>query len=62
MAIRKVARMGHPVLRKVARDLSPAEITSPEIQRLVGDMVETMREYGGVGLAARRCTSRCAWR
>lgn len=52
MAIRKVARLGHPVLRQVARDLSRAEILSPEIGRLVTDMVETMREYGGVGLAA----------
>ena len=39
-------------MRQVARDLSRAEILSPEIRRLVADMVETMREYGGVGLAA----------
>ena len=52
MAIRKVARLGHPVLRQVARDLSRAEILSEDTQRLVADMVETMREYGGVGLAA----------
>ncbi|HMI89870.1 MAG TPA: peptide deformylase [Polyangiales bacterium] len=52
MAIRKVARLGHPVLRQVARDLSRAEILSEETGRLVNDMVETMREYGGVGLAA----------
>jgi peptide deformylase len=52
MAIRKVARLGHPVLRQVARDLSRAEILSDETKRLVVDMVETMREYSGVGLAA----------
>ena len=52
MAIRKVARLGHPVLRQVARDLSHAEILSAETGRLVSDMVATMREYGGVGLAA----------
>jgi peptide deformylase len=52
MAIRKVARLGHPVLRQVARDLSRVEILSEETRRLVADMVETMREYGGVGLAA----------
>ena len=52
MAIRKVARLGHPVLRQMARDLSRAEILSEETRRLVADMVETMREYGGVGLAA----------
>jgi peptide deformylase len=52
MAIRKVARMGHPILRKKARELTVPEIRSAEIQRLIDDMVETMHEYGGVGLAA----------
>lgn len=52
MAIRKVARMGHPVLRQVARDLTLDEIRSPETKRLVQDMIETMHEYGGIGLAA----------
>lgn len=52
MAIRKVARMGHPVLRIRARELSTKEILSPEIARLVADMRETMQEYGGIGLAA----------
>jgi peptide deformylase len=52
MAIRKVARMGHPVLGQVARDLTAEEIRSPAIQALVQDMVETMHEYGGIGLAA----------
>lgn len=50
--ILKVARLGNPVLRQVARDLTPDEILSPEIRRLVDDMIETMREYNGVGLAA----------
>ena len=52
MAIRKVARLGHPVLRQRTRPLSKDEIRSAEMQRLVLDMVETMHEYGGVGLAA----------
>lgn len=52
MAIRKVARLGHPVLREMCRDLSPKEIRSAEVRRLVQDMFETMEEYGGVGLAA----------
>lgn len=52
MAILKVARMGHPVLRENARELTPAEIRSPEIRRLITDMVETMHEYSGIGLAA----------
>jgi peptide deformylase len=52
MAILKVARMGHPILRTRARAIEPTEIRSPEIQRLIDDMFNTMREYQGVGLAA----------
>ncbi|MBS1961984.1 MAG: peptide deformylase [Bdellovibrionales bacterium] len=52
MSIRKVARMGHPVLREKARDLTPEEIGSDEFERLLEDMVDTMEEYGGIGLAA----------
>jgi peptide deformylase len=51
MAILKVAKMGHPVLRTKAQSLSPKEIRSPENQLLIDNMVETMREYDGVGLA-----------
>jgi peptide deformylase len=52
MAILKVARMGHPVLRARAKPVDPGVIRSPEFQRLVDDMFDTMREYQGVGLAA----------
>jgi peptide deformylase len=52
MAIRKIARMGHPVLRQVARQLTKAEILSPEIRQLVQDLMETMVEYRGIGIAA----------
>jgi len=52
MAILKVARLGHPMLRKVAGPVSLGEIRSTETQRLIDDMVETMREYSGAGLAA----------
>jgi peptide deformylase len=52
MAILKVARMGHPVLRAKARPLEAAEIRSPDVQQLIDDMFETMAEYQGVGLAA----------
>jgi len=54
MAILKVARLGHPVLRKVAEPIPVKEIRSPDIQRLIDDMVETMREYNGAGLAANQ--------
>ena len=52
MALRKVAVMGHPVLRKVAEPIAPKDIKSPAIQTLIQDMVETMFEYDGRGLAA----------
>jgi peptide deformylase len=54
MAILKVARLGHPVLRQQARPLAPDEIRRPETQRLIDDMIETMREYDGAGLAANQ--------
>jgi peptide deformylase len=50
--ILKVARLGHPAIRTPARAVDPAMIQSPEFQRLLDDMVDTMREYSGVGLAA----------
>jgi peptide deformylase len=52
MAILKVARLGHPILRRVAEPVSPEAIRSPDVQRLVDDMLETMAEYDGAGLAA----------
>jgi peptide deformylase len=50
MAILKIARMGHPVLAQLAQPV--ADPKSPEIRRLVNDMVETMRDANGAGLAA----------
>src|SRR5262245_52020490 len=52
MSILKVARMGHPVLRAKARPLEKSEIRAVATQKLIDDMIETMREYHGVGLAA----------
>ena len=52
MPILKVARLGHPVLRQVAPPVRPETIREAEIQRLIDDMIETMREYEGVGVAA----------
>ena len=50
MAILKIARMGHPVLIQRAEPV--ADPTAPEIRRLIADMVETMEDAGGAGLAA----------
>lgn len=52
MSILKVARMGHPVLRKKCKAINPLSIKGSEIQGLIRDMFETMAEYNGVGLAA----------
>src|ERR1700724_1348939 len=52
MSILKVARMGNPVLRAKARALERGEIRKPALQHLIDDLIETMDEYRGVGLAA----------
>ncbi len=52
MAILKVARMGHPVLRRKCAPIAPGQITGHKVQDLIRDMYETMSEYNGVGLAA----------
>ncbi len=50
MAILKIARMGHPVLRRAADPVDDPR--APEVARLVADMIDTLEDAGGVGLAA----------
>ncbi|HYD32387.1 MAG TPA: peptide deformylase [Azospirillaceae bacterium] len=50
MALLKIARMGHPVLRRVADPVE--DPTAPDIQRLLKDMADTMADAQGAGLAA----------
>jgi peptide deformylase len=52
MGILKVARIGHPAIRTPARPLTPEEIASPALQKVIDDMIDTMKDYDGVGLAA----------
>jgi peptide deformylase len=52
MAILKVCRLGHPGLRRVAEPVPTETIPNPAFQRFIDDMIETMHEYDGVGLAA----------
>ena len=52
MAVRKIIRMGHPTLRTVARPLTEDEIGSDAVQHLTADMIDTLHDYGGIGLAA----------
>jgi peptide deformylase len=52
MPARPIVRLGHPALRTPAQTLPPAHIGRPEVQALIDDMIETMHEARGVGLAA----------
>jgi len=52
MPILKVCRLGHPVLRQLARRVSPDALAESATQTLIDNMIETMIEYRGVGLAA----------
>jgi peptide deformylase len=52
MAIRKIAQIGHPVLRQRAREVTREELLSPATQQFIDDLVETMRDANGAGLAA----------
>jgi peptide deformylase len=49
-----VVTIGDPVLRERAREVTPDELRSPELQRLIDDMIETKRHANGAGLAANQ--------
>jgi peptide deformylase len=52
MTILSIAQIGTPILRERAREVAPDELRSAEVQRFVDDLVETMRDANGAGLAA----------
>jgi peptide deformylase len=52
MALRKIATIGNPILRQVARKLTREELERPETQRFIDDLVETMMDANGAGIAA----------
>ena len=52
MPVRKIIKMGHPTLRKSAKSLQKRDLTTARFKNLLSDMVDTLRDYGGVGLAA----------
>jgi peptide deformylase len=54
VSVREIVTIGDPVLRRRARELGPEELRSEPIQRLIGDMIETMRAAAGAGLAANQ--------
>ena len=52
MALRKIAHIGHPVLRRPAEPVTREWLTSAAGQQLIDDLIETMRDANGAGLAA----------
>jgi peptide deformylase len=54
MALRKIATIGHPVLREVARALTLDELREVATQALIDDMIATMRDANGAGIAANQ--------
>lgn len=59
MALRKIAHMGEPILRQVATAVPPEQIASSRIQALIEDMLETMRDVDGAGIAAPQVYESC---
>ena len=54
MAIRKIATIGHPILRERTREVTREELASEAMQRFIDDLVETMHDANGAGLAANQ--------
>lgn len=52
MTVLKIAQIGHPILRRKAKEVGEDELKSKELQQLIDEMIETLKEEGGVGLAA----------
>lgn len=55
MSVLNIARLGHPILREIAGPVNLKALTAPgenSLQQLIDDMIDTMREEGGVGIAA----------
>ncbi len=54
MSVRDIVTVGHPVLRERAQEIAPDEVGSPAVQSLIDDLVDTMRNANGAGLAANQ--------
>ena len=52
MPLLKIARLGHPKIRRVAEVLSAEQLQIPGVQQFIDHMIETMRDANGVGIAA----------
>ena len=54
MTVRTIRRIGDPVLRRRAGEIDVSEIDSPDTQALIDDLIDTMRDANGAGLAANQ--------
>ena len=54
MTVRPIRSIGDPVLRATASAVAPRDIAGPEIQELIDDLIDTMRDADGAGLAANQ--------
>ena len=54
MTVLEILEVGHPTLRRRSRELAPEELAAARTQRLIDDMIETMRAAGGAGIAANQ--------
>jgi peptide deformylase len=54
LAVLEIATAGDPVLRERAREVTPDELSSPAVQRLIDDMIDTKRAAHGAGIAANQ--------
>jgi peptide deformylase len=54
MSVRPIRSLGDPVLRQPSREVTPDELRSPEVQKLIDDLIETKRAANGAGIAANQ--------
>ena len=52
MAVRPILHVGHPLLRERSREVTREELASPAVQQLIDDLIDTMRDANGAGIAA----------
>lgn len=57
MSVRPIVHVGHPILREPTRSISAEELASPGVQRLIDDLIDTMRDANGAGIAANQVGS-----
>ena len=57
MTVLEITPIGHPILRTPTRAISTAELASREVQGLIDDMIHTMRDAAGAGIAANQVYS-----